>query len=201
MKKFAKILIFTLALALIIGCIGIISFADDTATNAPETADAEGTTYYFTPSAKWAPTGSTKVRYAVCVWNTADGKVYNSPTNPWFSMTDDDGDGVWECVIPNDVVFDRMAFARMKANVATNGWSTNQGYYSYQSQHVSLSPEGYTHYVAAAPFDYSYAGGFWAPAGEGDCPHTPSNPLGTIISGTECGNSIVEYTCKNCEEK
>ena len=193
MKKTAKILIFTLALVLITVCFSVVSFADDTATET-----AEGTTYYFTPAAKWKPSGTTQVRYAVCVWNSADGKVYNSTTNPWFSMTDDDGDGVWECVIPNDVVFDKMAFVRMKATSTTNSWS-NQ--YLYVSQHVAPSPEGYTHYVAAAPFDYSYAGGFWSPAGEGDCPHTPSDPLGTIISGTECGNSIVEYTCKNCEEK
>ena len=72
---------------------------------------AAGTTLYFVPGSQW---GSDAARYAVYFF--ADDE-----TNAWADLTDADGDGYYEAVIPEGG-FTKAIFCRMDGATAQNNW-------------------------------------------------------------------------------
>lgn len=71
---------------------------------------AEGNTVYLNPGEDWA---AADARFAIYTWDGGD---------QWFDMTDSDGDGVYECVLPDGIV--NIIFCRMNPAFTENRWNS-----------------------------------------------------------------------------
>lgn len=69
----------------------------------------KGTKLYLKPNSNWKIDNA---RFAVYTWDGGD---------QWFDMTDSDGDGIYEVLIPDGV--SNIIFCRMNPNAAANGWN------------------------------------------------------------------------------
>ena len=67
---------------------------------------------YFKPNSSWNSGGA---RFAAYFFNNTAG------TNTWASMTDSNGDGIFEVIIP-DGTWINVIFCRMNGSVSTNNW-------------------------------------------------------------------------------
>ncbi len=85
------------------------------------TLPTDGTDYtytlklYFKPNSNWTQSSA---RFAAYFFNDSTGK------NVWVNMTDDNGDGVYECEIPSGE-WEKMIFCRFNGTSTTNGWNSN----------------------------------------------------------------------------
>ena len=77
----------------------------------PAVRAAEGTTLYLVPNANWKQNNA---RFAIYYWNA-------SGANNWTSMTDADGDGVYEGTVPAGN--DNIIFCRMNPGTSANNSS------------------------------------------------------------------------------
>lgn len=79
-----------------------------------EEPDVTSNTLYLAPNSNWKGDGA---RFAAYFWNSAG-------TNTWVSMTDADGDGIYEGNIPVGYNFgDNVIFCRMNPGTSANTWS------------------------------------------------------------------------------
>lgn len=69
----------------------------------------EGTVLYLKPNNNWKDSNP---RYAVYTWDGGD---------QWFDMTDSNGDGIYEVVIPEGI--SNIIFVRMNPSTTTNNWN------------------------------------------------------------------------------
>ena len=69
-------------------------------------------TIYFAPDSNWR---SDNARFAAYVW-TVDNEY------KWIDLTDNDGDGIYEGVIPSG--YTKLIFCRLTPDDSHNGWST-----------------------------------------------------------------------------
>ncbi len=69
----------------------------------------EGTVLYLKPNNNWK---ASNPRYAVYTWDGGD---------QWFDMTDSNGDGIYEVVIPEGI--SNIIFVRMNPSTTTNNWT------------------------------------------------------------------------------
>ena len=101
MKKLSKILVLVLAMAMMFAMTSM--FTASAATPA---------TIYFTPNANWKVDNA---RFAARFWT-------NTPSfkEEWVSMTDPDGDGVYECQVPAGM--NMVMICRMNPSTSDNNW-------------------------------------------------------------------------------
>ena len=74
---------------------------------------AKLTKVYLKPNSYWTSDGA---RFAAYFFNNSTGKNY------WVSMTDNDGDGVYEATIPSGT-WPNVIFCRMNPGNSTNNWN------------------------------------------------------------------------------
>ena len=72
------------------------------------TAEAKAV-LYLKPNSNWLQSGA---RFAIYAW---------SSSNQWFDMTDSDGDGYYEVVLPEG--FSNIIFCRMSPSATANNWT------------------------------------------------------------------------------
>lgn len=66
---------------------------------------------YFVPQSQWS---SDKAWFAAYVWQSS-----NEANNEYFPLTDDDGDGVYQAVVPDTHDYDSIIFIRMSSSATT----------------------------------------------------------------------------------
>lgn len=153
-------------------------------TMASISAFAEGSTVVFlTPNSNWK---ADNARFAIYVWD-------DSGSTKWIDMTDSNGDGVYEGVIPEG--YTNLIFCRMDPNQATNGWSKTWN----QTEDLTLPTDGNNHYrIKSGTWDKG--GGEWSYFESAICIHTPSGE-GSVISSATCTESgEISHTCSKCGE-
>ena len=129
-----RILALALALVMVLGMIpGGHIFAAET-----------DTTVYLVPNTNWR---ADNARFAVYYWN--------NNSNNWVSMTDDDGDGCYEAVIPAG--YDNIIFCRMNPNATANNWTNKWN----QTGDLKLPTDGNNCYTVKAG-TWDNGGGTWS---------------------------------------
>ena len=89
---------------------------------------------YFTPHANWTQAGARFAAYFL-----AGGP------DTWVSMTDADGDGTYECAIPNG--YSKVIFCRMNPSNEDNQWGSDGSHKWNQTADLLLPTDGTNHYV------------------------------------------------------
>lgn len=178
MKNTQKILVaFALMLTLLVSMATVTVFA------AKTTSD---TTIYLTPGDAWK---SDDARFTIYTW---DGG------NRWFDMTDPDGDGVYECLIPAGI--ENLIFCRMNPSTSDNNWSEGVMW----NQTIDIKYDGKSNnYTITDPWGESNGGkasGSWSVIETGECSHTPVGE-GTVLGNATCTeNGSISYVCSKCGE-
>ena len=133
-KLSRRILALALALVMVLGMIpgGHISAAE---------AD---TTLYLVPNGNWK---TDNARFAIYYWN--------GTSSNWVSMSDPDGDGIYEAVIPAGN--DNIIFCRMNPNAAANNWSNKWN----QTADMKLPTDG-TNCYTVKEGTWDSGGGTWS---------------------------------------
>ena len=101
-KRFKRGLSLLMALCMMLAMVPV------TAPVVASAADGEGTTYYFNPQA----IHENNERYAAYIWNDAG--------STWIDMTDSEGDGIFEFVLPAG--YTNLIFCRMNGGTTENDW-------------------------------------------------------------------------------
>lgn len=140
-------------------------------------------TVYLTPNTNWR---SDKARFAVYVWSS-------SSDYKWIDMTDANGDGVYEVVVPSG--YSNIIFCRMSSSATDNKWDNMWN----QTEDLVIPTNGNNHYkIASGTWDKG--GGEWSYFGSTSCVHTPKDS-GTVISAATCAAAgSVSHICSKCGE-
>ena len=157
MKNLSKIFLSALLLlTLLVSVAAISAYA----------ADGD-VTIYLTPNSNWTKDNA---RFAMYVW--IDGGDYQ-----WIDMTDSDGDGVYEGILPAG--YTNVIFCRMDPD-KPNGWSDNKTW----NQTNDLVYDGSNNH-------YKIASGAWS-KGEGSW---------SVFDSTACVHSYENDVCTKCAEE
>ena len=105
MKLKAKILTIVLVLATLISIIGVFAIP-------ASAADFSTGTKLYLNANYWDPSSA---RFAAYFFNDSTGK------NAWVSMSDTDGDGIYEVTAPSGT-WQKLIFCRMNKNASANNW-------------------------------------------------------------------------------
>ena len=171
--KNTKRLLITLVLA-----IGMI-FAIATVTAGAE----GGTVVFLTPNTNWK---ADNARFAVYVWDDAG-------SHKWVDMTDSNGDGIYEAVIPEG--YNHLIFVRMSSSALDNKWDNKWN----QTEDLTLPTNGDNHYTVKSG-TWDKGGGSWSYLESDSCIHTPSGE-GTVIKAASCSTAgEISHTCSKCGE-
>lgn len=114
----------------------------------------DGETIYFTPNSNWT---TDNARFAIYTWD-ADG-VYQ-----WIDMTDSDGNGVYEAVLPAG--YTNLIFCRLDPGEEHNGWSTTW------NQTDDLKYDGKNNHYTLASGAWNKGEGSWSVYDGSACAHT-----------------------------
>ena len=162
MKRTGKILISLLTLALMILSVASITVFSD-----------NGTVIYLTPNSNWR---ADNAEFAMYTW--ADGKDFL-----WIDMTDPDGDGVFEAVLPDG--YTNIIFCRMNPDRLQNGWSEDEnGNKKTWNQTKDLTFDGTKNH-------YTISSGAWS-KGEGSW---------SVFDGNACAHTYEKDVCTKCGEE
>ena len=149
---------------------------------------AEGTTLYLKPNSNWLADGA---RFAVYYWN--DG------TSAWADMTDADGDGYYEGVVPEG--YSSVIFCRMNPGTTDNNWDNKWN----QTADLTVPTDG-TNCYTVADGTWDSGGGTWsayAPSTtEPEQPEQPEEPAVSAayyVAGDSglCGSNWSENDANN----
>ena len=133
MKNRSKILLALLiVLTLMVGMFAINASAAD-----------NGTTLYLTPNSNWKIDNA---RFAIYFWNDSG--------NNWVSMSDKDGDGVYEAVVPSG--YTNIIFCRMNPSATANNWNNKWN----QTADLTIPTNGNNHYTVKSG-TWDKGGGTW----------------------------------------
>ena len=111
----------------------------------PAVRAADGTTLYLVPNSNWKQSNA---RFAIYYWNA-------SGTNSWVSMTDSDGDGIYEAVVPAG--YENIIFCRMNPNTSANNWNNKWN----QTADLKVPTDGTNCYTVKAG-TWDNGGGAWS---------------------------------------
>ena len=128
MNKFFSVL---LVLCMLISMIPMAVFA------------ATPATLYLKPNSNWLNDGA---RFAAYFFGNGES---------WASMTDADGDGVYECAVPSG--FNSVIFCRMNPGSSTNNWNNKWN----QTSDLTIPSNGNNCYTVAAG-TWDAGGGSWS---------------------------------------
>ena len=162
MRKLSKILVLVLALAMMFTMASMFTASAATAT-----------TVYLKPNSNWVQ-GNTW--FAARFWN-------NSGAEKWEKMTDDDGDGIYECSVPSGM--NLVIFCRMNPDKTALSWDSKWD----QTVDVTIPATGANLYTVADGA-WNNATGSWSTLGN-TCAHTPG----------EAATCTAPQTCTKCGEE
>ena len=128
-----RLLSFIMAFAMVLTMLPAAVLAADT-----------DTTVYLVPNANWK---ADNARFAMYYWN--DGGSY------WTDVTDTDGDGYYEAVVPAG--YTNLIFCRMNPSNLTNSWDTKWN----QTSDLTLPTDG-TNCYTVAEGTWDAGGGTWS---------------------------------------
>ena len=142
-----------------------------------------GFTVYLSPNSNWK---ADNARFAIYVWN-------DNNSNKWVDMTDDDGDKIYEAVVPSG--YNKIIFCRMDPTNTSNNWDNKWN----QTEDLDLPTNGDNLYkVASGTWDKG--GGNWSHFDSAACVHEASGE-GTVTVPATCDKEgTISYTCKKCGE-
>ena len=129
----------------------------------------EGTVIYLAPNDNWKKDNA---RFAMYIWSTSDDYK-------WIDMTDADGDGIYEGLLPAG--YTNIIFGRMDPN-KVNGWSDNKCW----NQTDNLVYDGTNNMYTVAEGAWSKGDGKWSVYDSSACAHS----YGTDNICTKCGNEL-----------
>lgn len=104
----------TLSLRLLLAIVAIMAL--------PDVANAvtieKGTKFYLKPNTNWNVDGA---RFAIYFYGNGD---------TWVSMTDSDGDGIYEGTSPTDKTYTNLIFCRMNPASTDNNWNKDTNFWN-----------------------------------------------------------------------
>ena len=100
------------------------SWSGEPAVVAPDEAKL-----YLKPNSNWTQSNA---RFAAYFFGDGD---------TWENMTDPDGDGIYEVVIPTDRNYTTVIFCRMNPNSTTNGWTQDEQKWN-QTSDLAIPTDG-----------------------------------------------------------
>ncbi len=133
------------------------------------------TVLYLTPNSNWK---SDNARFAMYVW-IEDGD------HQWIDMTDPDGDGVYEGILPAG--YTNLIFCRMDPS-KPNGWSDNKTW----NQTKDLVYDGTNNNYKVASGAWSKGEGSWSVFDSSACAHSYENDV-----CTKCGEELFYIVAGN----
>ncbi len=166
MKNTSKILALVLALVMMFA---IASMLTVSAAEQPEYL-------YLTPNANWKKDGA---RFAAYFFDNGE---------TWVSMTDTNGDGIYEVKVPTDKVYPKVIFCRMNPNASANNWNNKWN----QTADLTIPTSGANHYTVKEG-TWDSGGGTWSTYGS-TCLHTDLGPEATCTTPqlcNDCGDPVV----------
>ena len=137
----------------LLGVLGVAALllAGNFAMQEKEVVDAAGQPekLYLTPNSYWLQKGhNTDPRFAAYFFGNGER---------WVSMTDDDGDKMFEVAVPTDKVFPSVIFCRMNGTTTANGWNNKYN----QTADLTIPTNGNNHYTVKAN-TWDKGGGSWS---------------------------------------
>lgn len=160
-RTFRLLTIVLILITLVVGMTAIAVYA------------AGGTPIYFVPNSNWK---SDNAEFAMYVW--IDGGDHQ-----WIDLTDSDGDGIFEGVLPSG--YTNLIFCRMNPNRDKNGWSEGRTW----NQSADLTYDGSKNLYTIADGAWSKGNGSWSVFDDSICAHS----YGKDFICTKCGNELI-YT-------
>ena len=169
MKKFAKILVFVVALALALSVIGVSAFAvDDT---------SDGITLYLKPNSNW---NEASARFAVYTWDGGE---------QWFDMSSV-GDGYYVATVPAGTV--NIIFCRMNPSTSENNWNNKWN----QTGDLQVQTDGTN---CCAINDGQWDCGSNVTWSTFTCAHSNVAGSEVVVKAPTCTETgLTQYTCSKC---
>ena len=157
-----------ISIALVIAMVLMLAIAVIPASAAtPETL-------YLTPNANWK---TDNARFAAYFFGNGE---------TWVSMTDTNGDGVYEVEVPAG--YPSVIFCRMNPGAAANNWTNKWN----QTADLTIPTSGANHYTVKEG-TWDKGGGTWSTYGS-TCLHTNLGPAATCTTPqlcNDCGDPVV----------
>ena len=182
MKNTSKILALVLVLMTVLMSLSALTVS----AAAPEKL-------YLTPSANWKESNA---RFAAYFFGNGE---------KWVSMTDPDGDGIYEVDVPAG--YPNVIFCRMNPNAAANNWNNKWN----QTSDLTIPTGGANHYTVKEG-TWDKGGGTWSTFGS-TCAHANLGPAATCTTPQkclDCGDPVVSelghtynsaHLCTRCSEQ
>ena len=105
---------------------------------------------YLKPNSNWKKGGA---RFAAYFFNNSTN------TNTWVSMTDSDGDGIYEVVVP-DGTWPNVIFCRMNGSNTTNDWNKNNKW--NQTGNLTIPTDGKNLFTLSSTASWDGATTTWS---------------------------------------
>ena len=182
MRKTSKILVLVLALAMMFTMASMFT----TSAATPEKL-------YLTPNANWKQDNA---RFAAYFFGNGE---------TWVSMTDPDGDGIYEVVVPTG--YPNVIFCRMNPGTTANNWNNKWN----QTADLVIPTDGPNHFTVKEG-TWDSGGGTWSTYGS-TCLHTNLGEEATCTTPQvclDCGDPVVSalghayntaHLCTRCNEQ
>ena len=169
-KNFVRIFSLVLAVVLVLGVVamGVVAMAA-----APDTL-------YFKPG-EWTNDSARIAAY-----------FFEGATEAWVTMTDSDGDGIYECAVPG--AHTKVIFVRMNPAVTTNSWDAKWN----QTADLTIPTDGKNCFTVNAG-EWDNANGTWSTIEVDDntCEHVMD--FGSTTTAATCTTAgVTTYTCTLC---
>ena len=170
MRKLSRILALALVMIIAVSMMTMFAFEASAATiNA-------STKLYLKPNSNWTQANA---RFAAYFFGNGD---------EWVSMTDSNGDGIYECTSPNKS-YTNVIFCRMNPSSTTNSWDTKW------DQTNDLTYDGNKNLYTVAAGAWSKGSGSWSYF----CNNNHTWNSGTVTKAATCSaTGTMKYTCTKC---
>ncbi len=166
---------------ILVALLVVVSLLMSMAVVASAVATTQDTVIYLTPNANWKQDNA---RFAFYSWDGGD---------KWIDMTDDDGDGIYECTIPAGI--ENIILCRMNPATTENNWGNKW------SQTADLKYDGTNNHYTVT--EGTWDKGTWSVFISGAHIHTPTDE-GTVVKEATCTeNGELKHVCSaaDCGEE
>ena len=175
MRRTTKLLAaFLILITMLLTILPLTAFAAD-----------EGTTLYFVPGSDWS---TDNARFAAYVWIEGADHI-------WIEMADEDGDGVYEFVVPAG--YNNIIFVRLNPKETHTGWSTKWN----QTIDYTIPDNGDNLFTITNPWKCSASSekgdGKWSKYDSSICVHTYGDDKKCTKCGEELSYIIAGYVYKD----
>ena len=161
----------------------------------PASAADQPETLYLTPNANWKQDNA---RFAAYFFGNGE---------TWVSMTDSNGDGIYEVTVPTSKVYPNVIFCRMNPGASANNWNNKWN----QTADLTIPTGGPNHYTVKEG-TWDKGGGTWSTLGS-TCTHANLSAEATCTTAQtclDCGDPVVSalghsfntaHLCTRCNEQ